>query len=151
MASNSRREQLLVLLTNKLGELSEIKTVQRVRPVFADLDSIASTQLPMIAVVGRLPSPVQKKQGRKQNDPEIFISKLGIDLYFYGLANEDPDTWVSYYADDIWSKLYEAPTFGKKWVLELTVTPEVEVGIFDPYIVFRIICTLTYLHTVGGI
>ena len=151
MAVNSKRERVLNTVKDNLDQLPSISTVQRVRPQFADLEGIAATQLPMIAVVGKLPKPVEKRSARVQGDVDKFVSELGVELYCYLLANVEPDSAISDIADDIWKKLWESPTLGFKWVLELSVTPEVQVGMWDPYAVFKIDCQYKYVHDTGGI
>jgi hypothetical protein len=151
MATNSKRETMLNTVKDNLGQLPCIHTVQRVRPQFADLEGIPSTQMPMIAVVGRLPKPVEKRSARVQGDVDKFVSMLGVELYCYALANVDPDSVISDLADEIWRKLWESPTLEFEWVLELSVTPEVQVGIWDPYVVFKIDCQYKYVHDTGGI
>lgn len=150
MASNSIREQIIVAEKAVLETLTTIKTVSRTRIAFSDLDTIANTQLPMLALVGKLPKPVDKLSSRQQGVPDKFISELGIDVYCYALANVDPDTMVSTLADDIWTQLFLDPTVGGL-ALETKITPEVQVGVWDPYIAFKMLCSITYIHGRGGI
>ena len=150
MALNSMREQILEGIKTKLGTVSSITTVKRVRPAFQDLDTIASTQMPLIAILGKLPKPVQKRSSRVQGIPDKFTSVLGVEVYCYALANVDPDSVVSDLADDIWASLFTDPLLGTL-LIEFDVSPEVQVGIWDPYIVFRMNCSAKYIHTTGEI
>ena len=150
MALNSKREQILEAIKGKLTELSSITTVERVRPSFDDLDSIANTQLPLIAIVGKLPKPVQKLSSRVQGQPDKFVSALGVEVICYAMDNVTPDSTVSNLADDIGAKLFEDPTYNKL-LQKIEVDPEVQIGIWDPYVVFKMVCSATYIHGTGGI
>jgi hypothetical protein len=147
-----KREEILEALKEDLGTLSSIKTVDRVRPEFANLDQIANTELPKIALVGMLPKPVQKLSNRKQGRVDLLISELNFRVYCYALDNtKTADTTVSTLANAIWVKLWEVLNLGLDYVQGVDVVPNVEVGIWDPYIVFRMDGTITYKHDTGGI
>ena len=64
MAENSKRELIILELISNLEDISSINAVERIRPSFADLGNFADTQLPLVAVVGKLPKPVPKRSGR---------------------------------------------------------------------------------------
>lgn len=151
MAENTKREAILERLKAELEELDSIVMVARVRLSFADLGNLANTQLPYIAMVGKLPKPEEKWSQRTQGQPDKFTSRLTCQLYVYALAYSDPDTIVSVLADDIWVKIYATPTMGFKYVLGIDLDPNVEVGHFDPYVIFRIDAHIKYVHTTGGI
>lgn len=152
MAENSKREQILEAIRLLFEDLDSIKTVQRVRPSFADLGNFASTQLPVMALVGGLPKPQEKWSGRVQGTVDKFRSKLVCEIYLYALANVDPDTTVSDLADDIWATLYSKPNLDlPNTVLGVEIEPTISVGHFDPYIVFKMDAHINYLHGIGGI
>lgn len=160
MAEDSLREQIIVANLDKLKELITIKTFQRVRPAFNDLGNFSGEQFPVIATHAGLPKPVEKVSSREPGRVDLFRSELLISLFCYAMENVDPDTKISDLADDIWAKLYEDVTleaFGTNphtnqgLTLGLAISPEVQTGIWDPYIVFRMDCTYTYVHGTGGI
>jgi len=156
MATNSKREQILVAVVNNIEDIPAISVVKRMRPAFADLENVAHTEIPLVAVVGKLPAPVQKRSGRQTGIIDKFLSDLEVELYCYALENVEPDTKVSDLSDDLWSKLYSDPTlitdaYPKGLALWLNIRPEVQVGFWDPYIVFKMICTYQYVHDTGGI
>jgi hypothetical protein len=152
VAENSKREQMLEALRLLFEDLDSLKTVQRIRPSFADLGNFASTQLPVLALVAGLPKPQEKWSGRVQGTPDKFRSVLVCEMYVYALANVDPDSMVSNLADDIWAKLYSLPNLGMpNTVLQVEIEPTVSVGHFDPYVVFKMDAHITYIHGTGGI
>lgn len=156
MATNSKREQILEKLVDLIEDIPAISTVQRVRPAFTDLENFAGPQFPMVAVVGKLPSPLPHVAGRRTGLHDQFISALEIELYCYALENVEPDSKISDLADDLWAKLHSDPTlitddYPGGLTLEVRISPEVQVGIWDPYIVFKMTCTYKYVHGTGGI
>jgi len=156
MAENSKRELIILELISNLEDISSINAVERIRPSFADLGNFADTQLPLVAVVGKLPKPVPKRSGRTTGKMDKFISDLEIDLFCYAMDNVNPDSKVSDLADDLWTKIYSDPTlitddYPKGLTLEVVVMPEIQVGIWDPYVVFKMVCTYKYIHGTGGI
>lgn len=156
MAANSKRELIILELVNNIEDISSINTVERVRPNFADLGNFAETQLPLVAVVGKLPKPVPKRSGRQTGIVDKFISDLEIDLFCYAMENVNPDSKVSDLADDLWAKIHSDPTlitddYLKGLTLQVDVMPEIQVGIWDPYVVFKMVCIYKYVHTIGGI
>lgn len=156
MAEGSKRELIILELISNIEDISSINTVERVRPSFADLGSFAETQLPLVAIVGKLPRPVPKRSGRETGIMDKFISDLEIDLFCYAMDNVNPDSKVSDLADDLWAKIYSDPIlitddYLKGLALEVIVMPEIQVGIWDPYVVFKMVCTYKYVHGTGGI
>jgi len=156
MAINSIREQILVQVKSNIEEVNSITTVERVRPAFADLGNYAETQLPLVAIVGELPSPVPKRSGRQTGLMDKFISSLKVELFCHAFDNLNPDSTISDLADDLWNKIYSDPTlittaYPKGLVLEVEVSPEPKVGTWDPYVVFKMVCTYKYVHGTGGI
>jgi len=150
MGTNSVREQLILEVKDRLGELAGIKTVMRVMPEYSDLQSFAVTQFPAIAIVGRLPLPVQKKSSRRPAGVDTFLSQLSLDLYCYLMVNENVDTEISDVLDDIWAKLYADPTRGGL-ATETEVTMEDNVVYWPPFAAFKVIAKITYQHDTGGI
>jgi hypothetical protein len=151
MTTNSKREQILEAVKDALETVPSLSYVQRRRPSFADLGTIPQTQLPFCAVVGKLPDPVSHNPGRQPGISDMFKSRLEIEMYIYAMDNQTPDSTVSNIADDIWAKLWSDPTFGGLVKGGFSVRPEIEVGYFDPYVVFKMICTGVYYHGIGGI
>jgi hypothetical protein len=152
VAHNSRREQLLLKVAEELSELNSIKTVERVQPNIEDgLDNYAETQLPLAAVVGKLPDPTYKITTRTGHTIDKVTSVLGINLFVYALDNVSPDTTVSVLADDIWAKLLADETHGFEWVLGTVIYPDVNVAVWAPYCAFNMLVNITYLHDKGGI
>ena len=156
MAENSGRELILLKVVELMGEISSILAVVRTRLGFNDLGDYSGEQLPLIAVVGGLPKPSPKKSGRTYGVSDKFISDLNVDLFCYAMDNENPDSLVSNLADDIWAKVFSDPTlittdYPRGLTIDLDVNPEIKVGIWDPYIVFKIACVYKYVHGTGGI
>lgn len=148
MAANSKREQLLVKVAQKLGTISAIETVSRKGfSDFHELENYANTQLPVAVVLGGLPQPSEKFSGRTRKLDQSQ-SKLSVDIIVYALDNDTPDTTVSTLADDIWSTLYADMTLGltSVTVLDIRIIPETEVLVFAPYVAFKITLVITYLH-----
>jgi len=156
MAKNSKRELILLKVVDLMESISSIVTVERIRLGFNDLGNYSGEQLPLIAVVGSLPKPRPKKSGRTPGVSDAFISSINIDIYCYAMDNENPDSLVSNLADDIWAKVWSDPIltttkYPKGLTIDLDVDPEIKVGIWDPYIVFKIACVYKYVHGIGGI
>lgn len=150
MAANSMREQIIVYVKNKVAELSSIKTVSRVKQTYSDLQQFAVTQLPIIAVVGRLPHPVEKVSSRTRVKIDLIISELPIDLYVYFQDKVTPDETLSNLLDDLWSKLYSDETMGDL-VTSTLLTVDEEAEYWEPFVAFRITVKVKYKHTTGGI
>jgi hypothetical protein len=136
----------------ELEELNSIKTVDRVMPGgLSDLEQYAATQLPLAAVVGKLPDPTYKMSARNVHTIDMVTSVLGVNLFVYAEDNVTPDTTVSTLADDIWAKLLADETHGFKWVLSTLIHPDVNVAVWAPYCAFNMLVNVTYLHDKGGI
>ena len=156
MAANSKRELILLEVKDLIEQLSTINTVERVRLSFTDLNNYSGPQLPLVAVVGGLPKPIPKKSGRTAGDSDKFISSLNVDLICHAMDNVNPDSTVSSLADDLWAKIYSKPTlvnsdYPKGLVLDVSVNPEIKIGIWDPYVVFKMSCVYKYVRGTGGI
>lgn len=152
MAHNSKREQLLAKIVSELEELNSIKTVDRVMPGgLSDLEQYAATQLPLAAVMGKLPDPTYKITTRTGHTVDKVTSVLGVNLFVYAQDNVSPDTTVSMLADDVWAKLLADETHGFKWVTGTQIVPDVNVAVWSPYCAFNMLVNITYLHDKGGI
>lgn len=152
MALNSKREQLLTKIVAELDELNSIKTVDRVMPNgLSDLENYAATQLPLAAVVGKLPDPTYKITTRTGHTVDKVTSVLGIDVFIYAEDNVAPDSTISLLADDVWVKLLADETHGFRWVTGTTIHPDVNAAVWAPYCAFNMLVNVTYLHDKGGI
>ena len=149
MATNSKREQIIEYV---VGELEGIDgfTVTRQLPRYADLQQVAATQFPLIAVASGFPVPVEHKQSRAPGGADVFLSALRMDLFVFEQINEDCDTKLSELADDVWAKVWGDQTKGA-----LVHSMSAEFGevptYLRPYISFRLTLTVVYKHTTGGI
>lgn len=156
MAENSTREQIISYVESSIvGDINSIKTTLRKLPQYDDLKRYAQPQLPVAAIVGRLPQPVEKINGRAPGAANFFTSNLSIDITVYALANENPDTTVSNLADDIWAKIYSDQRLGstlEDYVFGIVSTEFTDqVAYWEPYIAFRCTVTYRYKHYEGGI
>lgn len=153
MAENSKREQIILASKAILDGLSEVKTVKRTLQAYSDLQNFAVTQLPISAIVGRLPVPVEKKTTRTGEVDQI-ISRLNIDIvtYFqsYDETNDQEDSELSDLSDTIFAALYEDQSRGGL-VLSTTVKPRENTNIWRPFVAFQLTVEHTYLHTIGGL
>ena len=150
MAANSMREQIIVYVSNKIGELSSIKTVSRVKQTYSDLQQFALPQLPIVAVVGRLPLPVEKVSSRTKVKIDLIISELSIDLYVYFQDRVTPDEKLSNLLDDLWAKLYEDEGMGGL-VISTFLSADEQPEYWEPFVAFRVTVKVKYRHTTGGI
>jgi len=153
MASNSRREQILVRMEAKLNELSSLKAVDR-KPLtgMKELSSIPVTKIPLAIVLGKLPVPAPKESGRGPgSNSDINKSVLGIDILVYIQDAKTPDTTISNIADDVWAKLFEDVQQGFKWVIATKVLPDANIAVWNPYAAFKMGAEITYLHGKEGI
>lgn len=149
MADNSKRERIIVADKQLIETMSSIKTVERRLPSYSDLQSFASTQLPVAAIVGRIPKPtnhVSKRDGQVDQ----CVSILNVDVYVFLQENKNADTQISSLLDDFWSTLYSDPTRGGlAMFLELIAEENIET--WSPFVAFKITCSHKYQHTTGGI
>lgn len=159
MATDSKREQIIQYWVDKFQAGATIQTrrfkaVRRLLPSFDEFADFSSQNLPMLAIVAKLPKPVKHNRGREPGGRDVFISSLDVDFVAYALDNENPDSLISDLADDLWATLYGDTTSGSgssALTLGLDVMPEPVIGRWDPYIIFKMICTFSYYHTTGGI
>lgn len=150
MAANSIRERIIVYVKGKVGEVSSIKTVSRVQQTYSQLQQFAVTQLPLVAVVGRLPVPVEKVSSRTRVKIDLIISELSIDLLIYFQDKVNPDTTLSNLLDDLWAKLYADEEMGGL-VISTLLTADEQAEYWEPFVAFRITVKVKYKHTTGGI
>ncbi len=155
MAANSKRERIIAKVVTLLETLATIETVVRRKQTYSELDDFAVTQLPVAAVVGRMPksssSGVSTHISRRTS-VDIVISELRIDVYVYAQDKETPDTTISDLADDLWALLYADQTLGMKGTvvslrLELEENPEY----WEPFLAFKLTVVVKYKHDTGGI
>lgn len=150
MAENSVREQLIEAVKTQIETLTAIKTIKRIQPTFNDISTMSGPQMPLIALVGQMPVPTQKVSGRAAGRADKFRSKLPVDVFCYAMDNDSPDTLTSDLADDIWRVLHEDQTWGGLAVAT-KVIPELKVGRIQPFIMFKMLCEIEYIHGIGGI
>lgn len=150
MAANSIREQIILAIKAELEDIDSIKTIARRLPSKQDLDNYAGTQLPIIAIVARLPKPDPHYIGRSPAAKDVFISNLRIELYGYFQDNQEPDSTLSSILDDIWVKLYSDTTKGGL-VIQTDLEPTIHQDFWAPYYAFRLDVNVKYKHTKGGI
>lgn len=153
MSTGTRREAIITQVVTELEALSTIKTVERKKLQYAQLQNFALPQLPVAAVVGRLPVPRAHREQRlsgKRGRADILLSRLIIDVYVYFQERTDPDTVLSNLTDDVWRTLYADQT-KNDLVIDTEVLLDENVEYWDPYVAFRAQCIVTYKHDTGGI
>lgn len=150
MSANSKREMILTHVEEVLNDVPWVKQVKRQKLTLDQLKNFATTQLPLIGMLGGLPDPKEvKRSGRGQ--PDVFISSIGIDVVSYGLDNTAPDTAISTQLDDLWRILF-AMDFPKACkVISTEVSPTPQTAIWPPYYAFSIKYIVTYAHDKGGV
>jgi len=152
VASNSRREQVLLKVIEILGDLDSIKQVTRVQPnTVDDIRRYSSGQMPLVAVIGGVPQPTEHRSGRGPGGVDNILSELTVDLFVYFMDNVNPDSTLSSLLDDIWAKIYSDQTLGFKWCIGLRINPKVQIAAFPPYCAFSLSTIINYYHTTGGI
>lgn len=150
MADNSKREQILLRLKNKIESLVSIKTVKRIQPSdISELQQYSAQQLPLLAMIGGVPIPVKHQRGR-DNKLDVFLSELPVEIYIYFMNRVDPDSQLSSLLDDLWRCLFEDQLLDGL-VNQMFILPKVEVAAWDPYVAFSVDLKYTYKHTIGGI
>jgi len=159
MAEDSKREQIIQYWVNKFESDDTVRTarfntVKRMKPSLAELGNFTGPQLPLLAVVAKLPVPIKHIKTREPGGRDAFISALEIEFIAYAKDNDNPDTLISDIADDLWAVLYSDTTSGEKpnsLTVGLDVRPEPNVAYFAPYIAVKMVCSFEYYHTIGGI
>lgn len=157
MAANSKREQILLQVVSEVETLIDdgtVKTVSRRLPEgIEELDRYASTQLPLVVVMGQLPRLLEVHGGNRSNrsaDCKLVKWSLPVGVYGYFMDNENPDTTLSSFADDLFRVLNADPSKGGL-AIETRVLPDAQIGIWDPYVAFKFLVEVHYVHTLGGI
>lgn len=153
MATLTKREQIILVDKALVETVSFIKTVKRSMMKYEDLQKFASTQIPVAAVVGRLPEPEEYHySGRKREIIGQIQSKLVVDIfvYFQNTTVDTMDTEVSEYANDLFVALFGNPS-RDSLCLETTVEIVPDYLYWDPYVAFRMKVNHSYIHTTGGI
>jgi hypothetical protein len=149
MAANSLREQIILADISLIEALSNVKTVVRTVQSYSDLSNFAGPQLPVAAVVGRLPVPANHIRTRDGQVDQI-LSELKVDVYFYFQENVNADLEISDYLDDLWVALYADPTRGGLCLYtELLAVENYET--WAPYTAFQMVINHRYKHNTGGI
>jgi len=149
MAANSIRERLILADKAILDGLSFIKTVERRLPSYKDLQNFALTQLPVAAIVGRIPKPNNKVSSQTGQVDQI-LSQLRVDIFVYLQENENADSAISSYLDDMWPELYADPTRGGLCMFTALEAKE-DTETWQPFVAFQITCIHQYKHSTGGI
>jgi len=149
MATNSKREQIILTDLELVKTVTEIKTPIRVMPQKSELDNYAQTQFPVAAVVGRLPIPLEKKQGRTP-DVDQIKSQLKVDVFVYLQINDNVDSEISDLADSLFGALYQDQQRGKLCIETLVKINE-KTNVWAPFAAFQITAIHTYVHGIGGI
>lgn len=153
MAANSKRERLLLAVVAALETVAGIKSVVRRRPTLEQLEGIAQTELPKIAVTAGLPVPnPHLSELQKTRLRDKFLSDLSVDVVLYDLLYDDAqyDTKVSFLVDDLWVAL-NADQGWNKLAVSTVVAPDMDVAIWSPYLAFKMKLTIQYIHGIGGI
>ena len=153
MADNSKRERIIVYVVDKLETLATIKTVKRTKQSYGELEDFAGPQLPVAAVVGRMPtesSSGYKTHTSQRSCVDIIISDLAVDVFVYAQEAETPDTLISNLADDLWALLYADQKMGGL-VIATKLALEEDTAYWHPYLAFKITVNVQYKHDTGGI
>lgn len=150
MATNSKREQILVRVQETLAKIPSITTIRRVP--FNEVNQLdsASTEMPVAVVMGQLPQPEEKFSNRTKKLDKV-ISTLPIDILVYAEDNDTPDSTISILLDDIWAEFYNDISLGFDWVHGLVITPELDTMIAAPYVIFKVTIAVKYEHDRRGI
>jgi len=149
MAANSLRERIILADKAILDALAMIKTVERRLPTYKDLQTFALTQLPVAAVVGRIPKPNNHISTRNGQVDQI-ISELRVDIFVYLQENVDADSEISNMLDDLWPALYSDSTRGGLCMFTALEAKE-NTETWPPFVAFNITCLHQYKHSTGGI
>lgn len=149
----SKREQIILADKAIVDGVSFIKTSKRIMMKYEELENFALTQIPVAAVVGKLPKPQQYlKSGRKREIVDQIHSRLVTDVYVYFQCTdvENMDTEVSTYANAMFAALFADGTRGGL-CLETLVDIEPEYLYWDPFVAFKVKVSHLYVHNTGGI
>ena len=147
------REQIILADKALVDGVSFIKTSKRIMMKYEELKLFALTQIPVAAVVGRLPKPEQyHRLGRRRENIDQIQSNLIVDIYVYFQCTqiETMDTEVSDYANQMFTALFVDGDRGGL-CLETVVELEPEYLFWDPFVAFKVKASHLYLHNTGGI
>jgi len=153
MAENSIREQILLYTKAKLKDIEGIVKVQRKQPAdMSELKEYSELEFPLICMVGSLPDPMAHEQTRGPvlTIRDLFLSDMSILMTTWLMDNEEPDSKVSFYLDEIWRTFYADQEFGGL-IEGLSLHPRVDVVIWEPYVGFNVEMKVQYYHGIGGI
>ena len=147
------REQLIVKDKEMLEAIPFIQTVKRRLFGYEDLQKFSATQLPVAAIVGKLPNQIDyHKSSRKREVIEVIHSMLDVEAYIYFMCNNEDtmDTEISEKANTVFRSLFVNP--GRDGLcLETLIKVEPNYSHWAPYVAFKVIATHYYIHTTGGI
>lgn len=149
MAANSLRERIILADKAILDGLAFIKTVERRLPSYKDLQEFALTQLPVAAIVGRIPKPTNHID-RRTGQVDQIVSELRTDIFVYIQENVNADSEISDYLDDMWPALYSDPTRGGLCMFTALEAKE-NTETWRPFVAFQLTCVHQYQHSTGGI
>jgi hypothetical protein len=147
------REQIIVADKAIVDSIDFIKTVKRSMMSYEELKNFASTQVPIGAVVGRLPKAEQyHRSGRRREIIGQIESSLVVDVfvYFQNTTIDTMDTEVSEKANIMFEALFADPGRGGL-CLETTVDIKPDYAFWDPFVAFTVKVSHLYIHTTGGI
>lgn len=151
MANNSKREQIILADVEILQSIEAIKTVKRTLQSYSDLrDNFALTQLPVAAIIGRLPVPTSHIDNRT-GFVDYAVSRLVVDVYVYFQENVDMDTVLSSLLDDMWAALYQNPSRNGLCMYTTIEMSEQNHQVWSPFVAFQVKVIHAYQHTTGGI
>lgn len=148
MSQNSKREQLIQCTIGILENLEDIKTVKRTLQSHSELSNFALTQLPVCAVIGRLPVPVEKKCTR-DGKVDLIKSLLKIEVITYFQSYDGEDLQISNLGDTVFAALYSDQLRGGL-ALSTEIKPQEKTNTWNPFVAFKMIIEHTYLHNTGG-
>jgi len=155
MAANSKRERIILQVVSEMESLipSVLRTVKRQLPAgIEDLDRFASTQLPLACVLGLLPEKESLQGGNRGTsaDCSLVKSKLDVQVFGYFMDNVTPDSTLSNLADDFYRVLNADPS-KNGLAIGTEVLPDSNVGNWEPYVAFKFVCRVTFIHSLGGL
>jgi hypothetical protein len=134
-----------------LEGMQDLKTIIRKRVGYDELRNFAITQMPVAAVVSKLPIPTPKWSGRNHSTPDLFDSQFEISVtVFLSDASEEHDSELSHVADEMWRTLWSNLTLSG-YAQRIEVKPESGVSVWPPYVAFRFLLIVHYQHNVGGL
>lgn len=149
----SKREQIILADKAICESIGFINTVKRSLMKYEDLKNFAVTQIPVAAVVGRLPKAERyHRSGRRREIIGQIESKLLVDIfvYFQNTTVDTMDTEVSEYANIMFSALFQDSSRGGL-CMETVIEVVPEYAYWDPFVAFKVKASHLYIHDTGGI